>query len=124
MMKSSMPMDEAADKRPIVPGTSIPFLRADGNGDMDSGTGKYLAGNVELPIVADDAAAPTIVAIDMVGGKYDCTRKSCGTVVYLSSAQESLGSPSFLHRNADESGPAETATARLLDRQRLWWSAK
>lgn len=73
-------MDEAADKRPIVPGTSIPFLRADGNGDMDSGKGKYLAGNVELPIVADDAAAPTTVAIDVFGGKYDCTRTSCGTV--------------------------------------------
>jgi hypothetical protein len=64
MMKSSMPIDEAADKRPIVPGTSIPFLRPDGNGDMDSGKGKYFAGNEELPMVADDAAAPTTVAID------------------------------------------------------------
>ena len=117
-------MDEAADKRPIVPGTSIPFLRADGNGDMDSGKGKYLAGNVELPIVADDAAAPTTVAIDVVGVKYDRTRKSCGTVVYLSRAQKSLGSSSFLHRNADESGPAEMATARLLDCQRLRGSGR
>jgi hypothetical protein len=116
MIKSSMPMDEAADKRPMVPGTSIPFLRADGNGDMDSGKGKYFAGNEELPIVADDAAAPTTVAIDVDGGKYACTCTSGGTLVYLSSAQESLGYSSFLHRNADESGPAETTTASLLYR--------
>lgn len=117
-MKSSMPMAEAADKRPIVPGTSIPFLRSDGKGDMDSGKGKYLSGIEELPIVVDGGAAPTTVAIDVVGGEYDCTRTSCGTSVYLSSAQWSVGSSSFPHRNADDS-PAEMATARSSDRQRL-----
>lgn len=65
-MKSSMPMAEAADKRPIVPGTSIPFLRDDGNGDILSGKGKYWAGSDELAIVADDPAAPTTVAIECV----------------------------------------------------------
>lgn len=44
---------------------------------------------------------------------------NCGASVYLSSVQETLRSSSFLHRSAVESGPAESATATLLDRQRL-----
>lgn len=113
-MKSSMPIDEAADKRPIVPGTSIPFLRLDGNGDMLSGKGKYLAGNEELPIVVDAGIAPITVAIDVIGGEYDRTRTSW----YVRLFEQDVGSSSFLHRNADN-GPAETVTARLLGRQRL-----
>jgi len=93
MMKSSMPMDEAADKRPIVPGTSIPFLRADGNGDMLSGKGKYLAGNEELPIVVDAGTAPITVAIDVVGGKYDRDHTSWDVRLF----EQSVGSSSFLH---------------------------
>lgn len=75
MMKSSMPIAEAADKRPIVPGTSIPFLSEVGNGDMLSGKGKYWAGSDELVIVADDPAAPTTVAIEfcLISDEYGCT---------------------------------------------------
>lgn len=113
-MKSSMPMAEAADKRPIVPGTSIPFLRLDGSGDMLSGKGKYLAGNEELPIVVDAGIAPMTVAIDVIGGEYDRTRSSWDVRLF----EQCVGSSSFLHRNADN-GPAETVTARLLGRQRL-----
>lgn len=112
-MKSSMPMDEAADKRPIVPGTSIPFLRLDGNGDMLSGKGKYLAGNEELPTVVDAGIAPRTVAIDVIAGEYDRTRTSWDVRLFEQCERPS----SFLHRNAD-SGPAETVTARVLGRQR------
>lgn len=122
-MNSSMPMDEAADKRPIVPGTSIPFFREGGSGDMLSGNGKYLSDNVELAIVADDAAAPSTVAIKscvwLMVRMVILETTNCGASVYLSSAQETLRSSSFLYRSAVESGPAESATATLLDRQRL-----
>jgi hypothetical protein len=76
MIKSSMPIVEAADKRPIVPGTSIPFLREDGNGDILSGKGKYWGGSDELAIVADGSAVPTTVAIVLclVSDEYGCTR--------------------------------------------------
>ena len=75
MIKSSMPIVEAADKRPMVPGTSIPFLSEDGSGDMLSGKGKYWAGSDELAIVADGPAAPTTVAIELclVSDEYGCT---------------------------------------------------
>lgn len=74
-MKSSMPIAQAADRRPIVPGTNMPFLREEGNGDMLSGKGKYWAGSDELAIVADGPAAPTTVAIELclISDEYDCT---------------------------------------------------
>ena len=62
-MNKSMPMHEAADRRPIVPGISNPFLSDGGNGDKLSGYAKNWGGTAEPGIVVDDAGLSVTTAI-------------------------------------------------------------
>lgn len=58
-----MPIEQAALKRPKVPGTSIPFFRLGGNGDMLAGKAKYFDDTAEPDIMADVTAPSVTVAI-------------------------------------------------------------